>query len=342
MTNTVKRAQKLFEALQERAPAAVHLSLLHAQYPLEDRQRWEVEVADKYGPQGKRPEQGIVIGTQVLEQSLDLDFDVMVSDLAPIDLMLQRAGRLHRHKRTRPEAHTRPKLWINLHDDAQPVAPPKADQRMYTEYILRRSWGAIEGREEICLPQEYRPLIEAVYDVAEHAQDSPLRAAWDKLVKQENHASQEARIRLLPPPDAGTPFSYATTQTTFEENENSAAWIVAQTRLGEESLNVIPLEVDAGYGVLPDGTRVSLRAETDIKTQFKLLRRNLRVSQYDAIQAIQSMNEPPTPLFKQSPLLKNYYLLPLTAGSAISTYGNVRLTFLLHPRLGLVIEREKK
>jgi len=282
-----------------------------------------------------------VIGTQVLEQSLDLDFDIMVSDLAPIDLLLQRAGRLHRHQRTRPSTHNQPVLWINLHSDEDPMIPPAADRKMYTEYILRQTWSVLAGRDEINLPQEYRPLIEAVYDAGEPAKDSELRSAWDKLRKQESFAVDEANTRLAPAPDPMTPFSYAITQKTFEEDENSAAWVVARTRLGEESLNVIPLEVKGDYGVLPDGAQINLSAEADRETQLRLLRRGLRVSHQDAIQAIRSINGKRCRLFADSPLLKDQFLLPLEAGELILWHDSTELTFTLHPQLGLVIERNK-
>ena len=101
ITNTVKRAQRIFEELQKASSSGIDLQLLHAQFPLNERQHREDDLKNKYGRNGKHPARGIVVGTQVLEQSLDLDFDVMVSDLAPIDLTLQRAGRLHRHDRVR-------------------------------------------------------------------------------------------------------------------------------------------------------------------------------------------------------------------------------------------------
>jgi CRISPR-associated endonuclease/helicase Cas3 len=341
ITNTVKRAQELFNKVQEIAPDYVDLALLHSQYPLEERQRWEAELIAKYGPNGVRPSHGIVIGTQVLEQSLDNDFDVMISDLAPIDLLLQRIGRLHRHQRIRPVMHQTPCFWINLHQNELPIIPPKADCAIYTEYLLRQTWEILAGRSEINLPTDYRPLIEAVYDAPEPAAGSPLRAAWEKLVKQEEFATQEARIRLLSEPNPATPFTYATTQNTFEEDENSAAWIVAQTRLGEESLNIIPIDVQDGACVLPDGTHVPLHLEADTNTQMKLRRRSLRISHHDAIQAVRLINQTRFPLFRDSPLLKQYFLLPLTNGVAVITHENVRITFVLHPRLGLTINREK-
>ena len=185
MTNTVKRAQRLFARLQELAPAHVDLTLLHSQYPLEERQKWETEITGKYGPNGRRPEQGIVVGTQVLEQSLDLDFDVMVSDLAPIDLLLAARRQAASTQPCRPDAHQAPRLWINLHHDEQPMIPPKADCAIYTEYILRQSWATLAGRNESTCRSDYRPLIEAVYDAPEPPKDSPLRAAWDKLKQKE-------------------------------------------------------------------------------------------------------------------------------------------------------------
>lgn len=341
MTNTVRRAQNVFDLLLSMAPAHVDLSLLHAQFPLEDRQKREEEITGKYGPRGGRPSHGIVIGTQVLEQSLDLDFDVMVSDLAPIDLLLQRAGRLHRHKRARPSKHEQPVLWINLHADEQPMIPPVADRKMYTEFILRQTWSVLAGRGEVRLPQEYRPLIEAVYDAGEPANGSDLRSAWDKLCKMESYAVEEANIRLVPDPDPITPFTVAITQKTFEEDENSAAWVVARTRLGEESLNVIPLEVLGGYGILPDGTRIHLDAEADRETQLRLLRRGLRVSRQDAIQAIRAINEKRHKLFADSALLRDQQLLPLEGNAITLIHDSTKLICTLHPRLGLVIERNK-
>ncbi|NAV74017.1 hypothetical protein FGF91_24510, partial [Salmonella sp. zj-f60] len=74
-------------------------------YPLEERLERERTVLAKFGKQGQRPQKAVLVATQVVEQSLDLDFDVMFTDLAPVDLVLQRAGRLHRHERDPEERH---------------------------------------------------------------------------------------------------------------------------------------------------------------------------------------------------------------------------------------------
>src|SRR5450759_1430167 len=84
MTNTVTRAQQIFQTVETVAPNYVERFLLHAQLPLDERQKREKEITEKFGPKSSNRKPSIVVGTQVLEQSLDLDFDVMVSDIAPI------------------------------------------------------------------------------------------------------------------------------------------------------------------------------------------------------------------------------------------------------------------
>ena len=102
--NTVKRAQDLYTILKDRVGIR-HVTLIHAQMPLGERLRREERILLDFGRTGAtRPDLHVVIGTQVLEQSLDVDFDLMFSELAPVDLILQRIGRLHRHERwDRPE-----------------------------------------------------------------------------------------------------------------------------------------------------------------------------------------------------------------------------------------------
>jgi len=350
ITNTVKRAQRIFDALLKSAPSHIDLDLLHSQIPLDERQRREAELAGKYGP-GKeesvtnRPLRGIVIGTQVLEQSLDLDFDVMVSDLAPVDLLLQRAGRLHRHDRNRPPMHNVPRLYVNFEVTSDGILKRSTDRSIYAEFIMRQTQQILVGRTQIQLPNDYRTLIEAVYADKAPVEDGPMYEAWEELQAKQQIAIGEAKQRLLPLPHPRDSFAKnAATRIKFEEDESRADWIVAQTRLGGETLNVIPIERDGDFAYV-DGKniRISVNEEALLDTQRKLLKRNLRISHHGAIQANQVNEEKNiTKLFKESQLLKGYYPLWLNNGKRELKFEDDKFQVTLDPSLGLLIEKEGK
>lgn len=101
--NTVKDARNAYKYLQQQDWIEPEkLSLFHSRYAMVDRQVIEADVISRFDKESKGVERAgqVLIATQVVEQSLDLDFDLMISDLAPIDLLIQRAGRLQRHIRT--------------------------------------------------------------------------------------------------------------------------------------------------------------------------------------------------------------------------------------------------
>ena len=112
--NTVGRSQEVYRAVRDAGLVAPgDLILFHARTPFAWRDQIEKDVLSRFGKGGERPQKAIVVATQVIEQSLDLDFDVMISDLAPVDLLLQRAGRLHRHPRPpRPAPVAAPRLLV--------------------------------------------------------------------------------------------------------------------------------------------------------------------------------------------------------------------------------------
>ena len=93
--------------------AGIDADLFHARFAMGDRLDIEARVLERLGrtATGAQRQGRMLVATQVIEQSLDLDFDLMVSDLAPIDLLIQRAGRLWRHQRgDRPAAADAPRL----------------------------------------------------------------------------------------------------------------------------------------------------------------------------------------------------------------------------------------
>jgi len=353
ITNTVKRSQNIFKILvqlKQELSLDVELDLLHSRFPLSERQSKEAKLKDRYGRISEnRPERGIVIGTQVLEQSLDLDFDLMVSDLAPIDLLLQRAGRLHRHERKfRPPEHSKPRLFANFEIDSEGSLKRGNDKMIYDGYIIRKTHQIVTERITenlpITLPKDYRVLIETVYCDKPPVESDSLYVAWIDLQSKEEITGKKAKERLLPEPHPRDSFAKtAAMKIKFEEDENSAAWIVAQTRLGEETLNVIPIEREGEWANLVDGSKINVKAEASLDTQRKLLRNHLRISNPDAIEAIKyDAEKHGSVLFKKSILLKGYYPIWLSKGEVRLPQEKSNIHINLHPMLGLVIEKEKK
>ena len=108
--NTVKTAMETWQAVQELGGTAKLLSvaggpaLHHSRFAAEDRELLDKAVEDVLATDPNRTPRGVVvIGTQTLEQSLDIDADFLITDLCPIDVLLQRIGRLYRHTLPRPD-----------------------------------------------------------------------------------------------------------------------------------------------------------------------------------------------------------------------------------------------
>ena len=345
ITNTVQRAQEIFKALDEISPPDVKRILIHSRFPMATREQIELELKDYFGPTGNRPEKAIVIGTQVLEQSLDLDFDGMVTDIAPIDLILQRAGRLHRHLWRDSESrgvHQIPHLFVYEHRARDGSLNLHADKAIYAEYFLRKTIQELSKADKLCLPADYRSLISAVYDSLPPEPSDALYPAWRELKKSESQDKQEAQLRLLPEPNPDEAFHLGIESLTFKEDEDRAGWIVARTRLGEESLTIIPMEWH-GNRVKCNGVDELLLPDQPVQMQFQLqmLRNSIKISGDELCFAIRNAAAPRPLLFEKSPLLKNLYPLWIKGGQAVISTNGRTIHLTLDSRLGLLIERQK-
>lgn len=159
IVNTVRRAQCLAEKL-ESVFGRENISVLHSSFLAPHRQEKEKRLLDEIGKNAKRPKLQIVIGTQVLEQSLDIDFDVLFTDIAPMDLLFQRMGRLHRHMETkRPENLKNQVLYVM---GIQGMAEFEEGTRtIYGDYLLMRTQLLLP--EKLMLPEDISRLVQKVY-----------------------------------------------------------------------------------------------------------------------------------------------------------------------------------
>ena len=250
--NTVRRAQETYEVLRETFGEDV--SLNHARFTIRDRLAKDDDLLRRFGPpraRPSRPRRAIVVATQVVEQSLDVDFDLLVSDLAPIDLVLQRMGRLHRHERQRPVRLTTPTCYVDwlpatASDDPVVEAGAKA---IYGEQDMLMSAAALDrvlgGPGVVTVPDDVHDLIEAVYGA-----DAPVPPRWQGAVARarETHAEEGRKkhdaaqgFLLNEPEQAGRSTSLiGWLHTTASDSEDKGR---AQVRDGEDSLEVILLEL---------------------------------------------------------------------------------------------------
>ncbi len=260
--NTVGRAQEIYRALQQDGLDLPpdNLILFHARFPPVWRSRIEQRVLGLFGKEADRPAKAVVVATQVIEQSLDLDFDLMITDLAPIDLLIQRAGRLHRHRRG-PRSHAR-RLFVARPDAGDDGLPSfGSDSYIYEPYVLWRTYLALRQRSSIAIPAETTALIESVYGPIEPLVDLPaywrqaVAVAHDRMVQRRQEAESKARRQLvLPPTNARL---LAQTNMGLEEDQPDIhAALRAQTRDMEPGVEVVCLwrgEADRLFVVSEDG-----------------------------------------------------------------------------------------
>lgn len=188
--STVTRAQRTAAFLARRFGNDV-VALTHARFMDIDRMQNEIVLREKLGPKatvanGKRPHMFIVVGTQVLEQSLDIDFDVMVTDVAPADLLMQRLGRLHRHARGDGQAD-RPEKLRNAGCFVRGIASfeegiPRFGsdiEKVYSRASLLEALAvlSLDGKANertVSLPHDISPIVQKAYG----SEDGLMPPAW--------------------------------------------------------------------------------------------------------------------------------------------------------------------
>jgi CRISPR-associated endonuclease/helicase Cas3 len=258
--NTVKGARHAYQQLQDQPWLAPEkLTLFHSRYAMVDRQGIEKDVLQRFGKESTATNRTgqVLIATQVVEQSLDLDFDVMISDLAPIDLLIQRGGRLQRHTRKadgtcltdddasdqRPPAclyvlspdpaHTADKNWLRT------LLP--GTQAIYPN--VGQLWLTIRGllaNDGFAMPEDARELIEGVYG-DEAQSDIPLEL---DQATQEAIAEQRAQRGMGEFNQLELEKGY-----TLASARQSGGWdedVRIPTRLGGDTVTVVLLQQKNG------------------------------------------------------------------------------------------------
>jgi CRISPR-associated endonuclease/helicase Cas3 len=211
--NTVDDALAAYRELVERL-GPERVELFHARLAMCDRLEREELVLRRFGKDSRAPERTgqILIATQVVEQSLDLDFDLLASDLAPVDLMIQRAGRLHRHARSgRPLAQ--PELLVLA---PPPVADAPRDwYRAFlpkAAFVYRRPgqlWltaSLLAASPRLRLPERARELVEGVFgDEAQEMIPPALRDIEEAEEGRESGERSLGRLHCLLPEEGYKP-----------------------------------------------------------------------------------------------------------------------------------------
>jgi len=203
LCNTVARAQEMYRVLRDAFGDEVELT--HSRFLAPDRARHEASLVERLGRGGIRPHRLIVVGTQVLEQSLDIDFDVLVTDFAPADLVLQRIGRLHRHERERPALATEPMVYLRGVEDWDAPVPTSVpgSRAIYGPAAMLRAAAVLQGRNHLTLPAEIPTLVRLAYD-PELTPPDGWEAEWasaeQRAATDANHKRAKAESYLLEKP----------------------------------------------------------------------------------------------------------------------------------------------
>jgi len=170
--DTVDSAQRVYRHFSRRNDVDFPVGLLHSRFPFWRREQLEKEWMDRLEKDSPTRCGSLLISTQIVEQSVDLDADFLITELAPTDMLFQRMGRLWRHDReNRPVS--KPRMCI-LEEEKNIQEFRKLEKKdivsalgkkalVYDPYVLLRSLEQWKKRKKVSIPFDIRKLIEATY-----------------------------------------------------------------------------------------------------------------------------------------------------------------------------------
>lgn len=241
LMNTVRQAQKVYTALE--ACFDGELMLFHAQFPAGQRKKIEEKCIEKFGrDKSSRPTKAILVATQVVEQSLDVDFDTMLTAVAPIDLVLQRMGRIFRHDETVRPAHLQTPSQFVLIPEGEDFA---VDGYVYPEVLLRQTIQVLKDRDTVRIPEDLAPLVADGYD--ESKVSSGDFEKWMEHMIGEQVEAGQSRKYLIGTPDKIYSALGDSDQLFDDDGENK--YLTVQTRLGEPFVRIALLDPELYHQV---------------------------------------------------------------------------------------------
>lgn len=188
--NTVDAAQKQYRRFMKLVEKEFPIGLLHSRFPFWRREEIEAEWMERFGKEGKTRCGSILVSTQIVEQSVDLDADLLITELAPTDMLLQRLGRLWRHERGRRLVDAAQLFIIEEEQNLEELRTAEADSikktlggkgKVYAPFILLRSLELWKAQSQIVIPSQIRQLIEDTYRDRDNEPASWLELSFEWL-----------------------------------------------------------------------------------------------------------------------------------------------------------------
>ncbi|GAB3194462.1 CRISPR-associated helicase Cas3' [Nesterenkonia suensis] len=360
--STVDRAQAAYRLARELVGDDARL--LHSRFMASQRVRMEADLLKELGPRstrdGDRPRRRIVVATQVIEQSLDLDFDLLITDIAPSDLILQRMGRLHRHarpRRDRPEWAERPRTLIRGYTRRPSAEMPPifvdTIELIYPKALLLASTAALgleRNHGSVTIPADIPTLVDQTYENpgVPETWRVPFQEALSAHEADEQESSRRAETFRLPEPWRGSTLTdlFQAPADDVDQDSWGEERGMAQVRDTDPSIEVLLVRATThGYGLVnpdtsnaDDGIEImhgavpeDHHAHTIAASSVRLPRAFARPDRLEA--ALDQLERETDPAWHHSFALKGQLMLALDESNQAVLAGR-RLEY--DPELGLI------
>lgn len=263
IVNTVKKAQDIARELQSSFPEN-EIIIMHAQFIMSERIAREKRIIARVGKNSTPNDRRglIVVGTQVLEQSLDLDFDMLITELCPMDLLLQRIGRLHRHDRVRPNGLENAKCYVL---DNMNGGFDEGSEAIYGRWLLMRTRALLP--DMLTVPNDISSLVQRTYDENDMLLDASEEtdAAQEKYDLTIAKKERSAQNYCIPDPPNFTDCPWMNTLDGWLDDSIRIGEQYAQmaVRDGDPSIDVIALRHGSDGLIHPIAEQPEVTLPTD-------------------------------------------------------------------------------